>query len=488
MSTAGGPACDAISLAPLAPWHDYEQPAHIVQFYAEDEFLLDKLSRFAGTALGAGDSAVVIATKAHRDGLAQQLRARGFDLTTARLRGQYVALDAAETLSEFMVDGWPDEGRFTTLMGDVIARVASPHGNEKPRVAAFGEMVALLWAEGKPEAAIRLEQLWNTLAKTCAFCLYCAYPMSGFNHEEQGKQLLKICAEHSRVIPDESYTELLTEDQRLRSIAQLQQKAQALETEMAERKLVEEKLRRNQAELESVVEQRTAALRQLSSRLLSLQDSERRRIARELHDSLGQYLVALKLNVNLLKQAPARAELWSQSEELMEQCIGEVRTISYLLHPPTMDAVGVVSAARWYIEGLGRRSGLKIVIDAPNDPVRLPDPVELALFRVLQEALTNVHRHSGATEADIRISRSPGQVSLEVKDNGRGLQPEMLQRFRETGAGMGVGLISMQERARELGGTFQIASDGTGTSLCVTVPLPYETGTSQQSTRCQSVK
>jgi signal transduction histidine kinase len=488
MSAAGSPACDGAPLAPLAPWHDYEQPAHVVQFYAEDGFLLDKLGRFVGTALGAGDSAVVIATKAHRDGLSQRLRSRGFDLTSARLRGQYVALDAAETLSQFMVDGWPDEGRFTTLVGEVLARVASPHGNEQPRVAAFGEMVALLWAEGKPEAAIRLEQLWNTLAKTSAFCLYCAYPISAFNHVEQGKLLLKICGEHSRVIPDESYTELLSEDQRLRSIAQLQQKAQALETEMAERKLVEEKLRRNQAELESVVEQRTAALRQLSSRLLSLQDSERRRIARELHDSLGQYLVALKLNVNLLKQAPARAELWSQSEELMEQCIGEVRTISYLLHPPTMDAVGVVSAARWYIEGFGRRSGLKIAIDAPNDPVRLPDPVELALFRVLQEALTNVHRHSGATEADIRISRSPGQVSLEVKDNGRGMQPEMLQRFRETGAGMGVGLISMQERARELGGTLQIASDGTGTALCVTVPLPFETGTSQQeSTRCLSV-
>jgi signal transduction histidine kinase len=490
MSTAGGPACDGTSLAPLvAPWHDYEQPAHVVQFYTEDAFLLDKLSRFTGTALGAGDSAVVIATKTHRDGLARRLRARGFDLTTARLRGQYLALDAAETLSEFMVNGWPDEGRFTTWMGDVITRVAIANGNEPPRVAAFGEMVALLWAEGKSEAAIRLEQLWNALAKTHAFCLYCAYPISGFNREEQGELLLKICAEHSRVIPDESYTELVSEDQRLRSIAQLQQKAQALETEMAERRLVEEKLRRNQAELESLVEQRTAALRQLSSRLLSLQDSERRRIARELHDSLGQYLVALKLNLRLLQQGHARAELWSQSEELMEQCIGEVRTLSYLLHPPTMDAVGVVSAARWYVEGFGRRSGLKITLDAPHDPGRLPDAVELALFRVLQEALTNVHRHSGATEADIRILRSPGQMTLEVKDNGRGMQPDLLHRFRENGAGMGVGLISMQERARELGGTFQIASDSRGTSLCVTVPLPYESAPSQpESTFRQGVQ
>ncbi len=181
----------------------------------------------------------------------------------------------------------------------------------------------------------------------------------------------------------------------------MQHKAKALETEIAERQQVEDKLRRSQAELESLVEQRTAALRQLSSRLLSLQDSERRRIARELHDSLGQYLVALKLNVDMLRQSPDRGELWSQSEELMERCIAEVRTLSYLLHPPTMDAVGIASAARWYVEGFGLRSGLKLTLNAPDDPVRLPDAIELALFRVLQEALTNVHRHSGASAADV---------------------------------------------------------------------------------------
>jgi signal transduction histidine kinase len=223
--------------------------------------------------------------------------------------------------------------------------------------------------------------------------------------------------------------------------------------------------------LESLVEQRTAALRQLSSRLLSLQDSERRRIARELHDSLGQYLVALKLNVDILRRSPGRDELWSQSEELMERCIAEVRTLSYLLHPPTMDAVGIASAARWYIEGFGLRSGLKLTLDAPDDPVRLPDAIELALFRVLQEALTNVHRHSGASAADILIRRSSGQAILEVRDNGSGMEQEMLNRFRETGAGVGVGLMSMHERARELGGKLQIESDSTGTSVRITIPV-----------------
>jgi signal transduction histidine kinase len=472
MSTANTPSPEAVSPAPLAHWVDHSQPAHVVQFYGDDGFLLDELSRFIGTALGAGDAAVVIATKEHRDGLTRRLQMWGLDPTWAVAQGRYVAMDAAETLSKIMLDGWPDAARFAEVVGTAIASVATVTQGEPRRIAAFGEMVALLWVEGKPEAAIRLEELWNDLARTHSFSLRCAYPMSSFYREEHGDLLLKICAQHSNVIPGESYTSLANQDARLRTITHLQQKAQALETEIAERRRVEEKLRRSQVELESLVEQRTVALRQLSSRLLSLQDSERRRIARELHDSLGQYLVALKLNVDILRQSPGRGELWSQSEELMERCIAEVRTLSYLLHPPTMDAVGIASAARWYVEGFGLRSGLKLTLDAPDDPVRLPDAIELALFRVLQEALTNVHRHSGASTADVLIRRASGQVILEVRDNGRGMPQDVLNRFRESGAGTGVGLMSMHERARELGGKIQIESSGTGTSIRITIPVP----------------
>jgi signal transduction histidine kinase len=137
-----------------------------------------------------------------------------------------------------------------------------------------------------------------------------------------------------------------------------------------------------------------------------------------------------------------------------------------------MDTVGIASAARWYVEGFSLRSGLKLTLDTSDDPLRLPEATELALFRVLQEALTNVHRHSGASEADILIRRSSGQVILEVKDNGRGIEPAMLKRFRESGAGGGVGLMSMQERARELGGKLQLESSNTGTLVHVSVPIP----------------
>jgi signal transduction histidine kinase len=444
---------------------------HAVQFYGEDSFLLDELSRFIGAALGAGDTAVVMATKAHRDGLTERLQSLGLDVTRAFEQGRYVSLDAAETLAKFMRGNWPNAALFTEVIGSIMSQAAAAARGSAPQIVAFGEMVALLWAQGNPEAAVRLEQLWNGLAPMYPVSLRCAYPMSGFGREDHSNAFLKICAEHSHVIPVESYTALTDEEQRFRSITHLQQKAQALETEMAERKQVEEMLRRAKADLESQVEQRTAALRQLSSRLLSFQDTERRRIARELHDSLGQYLVGLKLNVDMLRQSPGREELWSEAEQLMQQCISEVRTLSYLLHPPTMDAAGFASAARWYVEGFGQRSGLTVTLDVPNEMGRLPDAIELALFRALQEALTNVHRHSGASMADVVIREDAEQVILEVKDNGCGIREELLNHFHTTGTGMGVGLAGIRERARELEGKLKLQANGNGTLLRVTIPI-----------------
>jgi signal transduction histidine kinase len=220
-----------------------------------------------------------------------------------------------------------------------------------------------------------------------------------------------------------------------------------------------------------MVEQRTKALRQLSSRLLTMQDTERRRIARELHDSLGQYLVALKLNLEMLKRSSSE-RLWLDVDQLMQQCISEVRTLSYLLHPPTMDAAGFASAARWYVEGFGQRSGVKVTLDLPENLGRLRDAIELALFRVLQEALTNVHRHSGASEAQVSIRQDAGQVILEIKDNGGGISEELLTHFYGNGSGMGVGLAGIRERTRELGGVMEVESDKHGTLVRASMPDP----------------
>ncbi len=176
-------------LAPPAQWHDHDSHGHVVQFYTEDAALLVAISRFIGTALGAGDAAVVIATRAHRDGLFLQLKERGFDVSGAVRQGRLIAVDAAETLSRFMRDGWPDPARFASVVGGFFDQIRAVTGTERPRVAAFGEMVALLWAEGKSEAAIRLEELWNDLARTHSFALHCAYPITNFNRDEDGERL-----------------------------------------------------------------------------------------------------------------------------------------------------------------------------------------------------------------------------------------------------------------------------------------------------------
>jgi two-component system NarL family sensor kinase len=234
---------------------------------------------------------------------------------------------------------------------------------------------------------------------------------------------------------------------------------------------MEQALRASEAQLQATVEQRTSALRRLSVRILGLQDAERRRIGRELHDSLGQYLTGLKIDMDMLRQRPYNDGLWSQTEELLSTCLSEVRTLSYLLHPPMMDEAGLSSAARWYLQGFGERSGIKVNFETSDDLERLPDPIEVGLFRILQEGLTNVHRHAAASETDVRLLRDAEQVILEIKDNGRGMPQSVLTRFAQTGSSAGVGLTGIHERVRELGGSFQIDSDNKGTCLIITIPV-----------------
>ncbi len=224
--------------ADAQPDFELHRHTHSVQFYSDDTFLVDVLSRFMGAAVGAGDAAIVIATQAHRESLAERLSARGLDVARAVEQGRYVALDAEETLSQFMIDDWPDGKRFVELLGGVISRAKAAAENEHGRAALFGEMVALLWDAGKSDAALRLEHLWNQIAQSHTFSLVCAYPLANFYRQEHGAVFQQICAEHSAVVPDERYA-LASEEQRLRSVAHWQQKALALESEMERRKQAE---------------------------------------------------------------------------------------------------------------------------------------------------------------------------------------------------------------------------------------------------------
>ncbi len=240
---------------------------------------------------------------------------------------------------------------------------------------------------------------------------------------------------------------------------------------LRERASAEEALRRAHGALESKVEQRTAALRRLSVKLLRVQDEERRRIARELHDSLGQDLTAAKISLDMLAQeCNLDSAHLRDARALVDRSISDTRTLSHLLHPPLLDEAGFISAAKWYVEGFGQRSGISTQLDLPSQVHRLPRRTEIALFRILQEALTNVHRHSGSRAVNVCVAADETAVVLTVKDFGMGVPREVLDRFWKTG-NVGVGLAGIRERLKELGGVLEINSDIDGTLLKATIPV-----------------
>ncbi|HEX5411138.1 MAG TPA: sensor histidine kinase [Terriglobia bacterium] len=232
------------------------------------------------------------------------------------------------------------------------------------------------------------------------------------------------------------------------------------------------------ANLEGIVEHRTTALRKLSANLLRAQDKERRRIARELHDSLGQYLTHVKMSIESLIRKPETSE--NGARQLSEiagelgHCLSEIRTMSYLLHPPLLDVLGFASAANSYVEGFSQRSGIQTKLRIPSKLRRLPDDVELVLFRTLQESLTNVLRHANSQSVDVLVTFDDDRVGLEVRDYGKGMPPELLNRLRTIGESTGVGISAMRERIRQLDGRLDIQSDENGTSVRASLPLPLD--------------
>jgi len=560
------------------------QSEHVVYFYQESDSLLESLSDFIGSALGAGNAAIIIATKVHLDGLQQRLKACGLDTQRASRQGRFVALDASGLLSQIMVNGMPDEDLFAGTVGVAIARMSDALKGPRPVIAAFGEMVALLWTEGKIEAAIRLEQLWNELAKKHSFSLRCAYPMAGCHGERNIQPLVRICAEHSAAVFEEGdrsfrsgegKIELRRTEERFRLLVDAVQdyaifmldvqghvsswntgaerikgygvseiigkhfsifypeedlragkpewelKIAAKEGRFEDEgwrlrkdgsrfwanviisairdetgRLIgfgkvtrdyTEKIKANEA-LRKEISERTEAqrklhesersLRQLSLRLLQTQDEERRRIGRDLHDSVGQYLVGLKMKVDSLKSSTERSRRGDASElaecsQLIEEAISEVRTISYLLYPPMLEELGLKSAVPWYLDGFTKRSGIKTTFEVSPEFDRIPGDLELALFRVLQESLTNVHRHSGSSTAVVRLMIENRTAILQVADEGKGARSKSGENHPQDWMGsFGVGLRGMNERMRQLGGDLQISFAQEGTTVTATLPLP----------------
>jgi PAS domain S-box-containing protein len=215
-----------------------------------------------------------------------------------------------------------------------------------------------------------------------------------------------------------------------------------------------------------------AAARSLSGQILTLQDEERRRLARELHDSVGQLLTTIKMNsavVQSVQRDSPVAKAALDNAILIDQVISEIRTMSHLLHPPLLDEVGLPSALRWYVDGISERSKIAVDVDIAENIERLGNDMEIAIFRVVQECLTNVHRHSGSRSASLRLALEDGHVRLEIKDAGRGIPLEKQLALTSCGQ-LRVGLRGMRERVHQLGGNLDVQSDSMGTTITAMLP------------------
>jgi two-component system NarL family sensor kinase len=268
-------------------------------------------------------------------------------------------------------------------------------------------------------------------------------------------------------------------------------KVAAFATDLSSLKMAEDALRRANDDLENRVAERTTeleteiserrraelSLREIHGRLLRTQDEERRHLARELHDHAGQTLAALSLTLSAIEVSaakdPSLATLASEGRQLSDDLSREIRTLSYLLHPPLLDEVGLESALRWYVEGFSQRSKIQVELDLPAGEARLPRDLELVIFRIVQESLTNVHRHSGSPSAKISIRRAVGSIVLEIRDVGKGISSE--RQVELTTARAGVGVRGMEERVRQFGGTLEVRSNENVTIVAVTLPIPDNT-------------
>ena len=275
---------------------------------------------------------------------------------------------------------------------------------------------------------------------------------------------------------------LLAERSR-RALLQVEAARQTLEEKVDERtRELQVALANLQAEIKVRAEAEEAR-RRLSARMLNVQDEERRRIARELHDSIGQTLAALKMTVSTLSErtsataqsSPAISKCWDDVNSLIDEAIRETRTISHLLHPPMLDEIGFAASASWYVTGFARRSGIEVQLELPDEQPRFTESMDLTLFRVLQECLTNILRHSGSKKAEVRMEIGGQEVVLAVRDYGKGMSRDQIEKFMTSGTDVGVGLGGMRERVRDLGGKIELHSPGTGTTVKVTLPLVMAT-------------
>ena len=462
---------------------------HVVRFYDTDAFLLDAVATFCADAILADGAALVVATLEHRVGIAERLRARGL-LDGAATHDAYLSLDAAETLSQFMVDGEVDAARCMEVIGGVIARAA-----ERGRpVRVFGEMVSLLVADGHPAAALRLEELWNDLQGAAppadAFSLFCAYPIDHFDGEAHQQLFADVCAAHSQAIPAESYMALPTANDRLRAIAGLQQKSQSLETEMAERRRIEERLRRAlEAEHEARLDAEAA---------LHVRDEFLSIAAHELRNPLA----CLSLHAQVALQRLTRNEHADATrtehslQSISQQAARLARLLDRLLDVSRLEADDLtlhVQRRLTDVTALVEQVVSSTRAGSDQHPIALETPASLQAWidplrieQVLTNLLDNAIKHSPRGEPIVvTLSQPlPGILELAVSDRGIGIPIEardrIFERFFQARSddaiqGLGLGLYVSRQIVELHGGEIraEFPADG-GTRFVVTLPTSIE--------------
>ncbi len=466
---------------PRSSWHPLHETEHAVQFYESDTFLLDRLSEFIGSGLAAGDICIVAATSLHRTELDQRLEAAGIEIALVRASGQFVALDTAETLATFMVDGSLDPVRFAGVVGTVVAQASQGR-----RVRVFGEMVSVLWAEGQYDAALRLEALWNELHKVHDFVLYCAYPMHQFGVEAMAGPFADVCAAHSRVIPAESYTSLVNQDDRLGAIVKLQQQARSLQVEIAQRKQLE-------VEREQLL-MRERAARVEAQEAVRVRDVFLSIAAHELRTPLTSLLgYAQLLQRRLERDGNATESGTYVARAIANQAKRLGSMIGGLLDVSRIES-GQLRIERTPLDlcVLVRRvvEDLQLSLDNHTLDCRLPgdavvvDGDEIRLEQVLQNLLTNAIKYSPAGgPIVVRVEQHDRQACLLVTDSGIGIpeheQYQLFERFyrarnadEQLLSGMGIGLHIVKEIVTLHGGSVAVESrEGQGSTFSVSLPL-----------------
>jgi signal transduction histidine kinase len=474
-------------LAPCSDWSKMDESDHFVQLYETDVFLLNSLGGFIGTGLEAGDACIVVATKEHREELDERLKARGVDVALARASGQYLSLDAAETLSTFMLDGQPEPGRFAEIVGSLIARAAAG----RSRVRIFGEMVALLWAEGSQAAAIRLEEIWNQLGETRPFLLFCAYPMSGFGGEALTESLGHICAGHSRVIPAESYTAITDQDERLRAITLLQQKANSLEAEIAERKEAENSLRVALEEREQLLVREQVARAQAES-ANRLKDEFLATVSHELRTPLTAIMGwSHMLRSGRLDEATAAhaVETIERNAQAQAQLVEDLLDVSRIvtgklrLNIGPVDLASVINAAIDSVQLAADSRGIQLEVTLSPSARRVYGDAS-RLQQVVWNLLSNAIKFTPAGGCvAVRLQSEGSNVLLRVSDTGCGISPDFLpfifDRFRQADGtstrnhgGLGLGLAIVRHLVELHGGTVHAESQGEQHGATFTISLP----------------